>query len=96
MTQWQFSDPPNVAVIVNRKIVDGAGWIAFASHDAPDGGWQFHTNDPGGIKESDAAVVSLHNIVQADPSVVELADLPVGWHAWRDSKDASWQRAQTK
>ena len=37
-------------------------------------------------REKDAAVVSLHNIVQLDPTVADLADLPLGWHAWRDSR----------
>jgi hypothetical protein len=31
--------------------------------------------------------------VAKDPSVLELADLPPGWHAWRRSRDAPWQRA---
>jgi hypothetical protein len=95
MKVWPFSDPPDVAVIANRKIVDGSAWIAYVSHDADDGGWQFHTNEPGPPRVSDAALVGLGEIVDLDETVSELADLPLGWHAWRDSKGALWQRAPT-
>ncbi len=96
MTQWKFRDPPNVAVIANRRAVTGGDWIAHVSHDAEDGGWQFHTADPGPLNDADAIVVSLRNIVQLDESVEDLADLPLGWHAWRDSKAAPWQRAKLR
>lgn len=38
-------------------------------------------------------LVALRSIVRLDQSVTELADLPLGWHAWRASKSAPWQRA---
>jgi hypothetical protein len=95
MTGWQFEDPPNVAVIANRRVVKGDDWIGLVYHDADDGAWQFHINDPGPLKESDAMVVSLKSIVQMDPSVAELADLHRGWHAWRNSPASPWQRAET-
>jgi hypothetical protein len=94
MTEWKFRDPPNVAVIASRKAVTGGEWIARVSHDAEDGGWQFHIADTGPLNDADAMVVSLRNIVQLDESVTELADLPLGWHAWRDSKVTPWQRAK--
>ncbi|NML35491.1 hypothetical protein [Paraburkholderia antibiotica] len=93
-SKWAFADPPNVAVIANRKIVYAHEWIAYVSHDSDDGAWQFHTNDPEPPMESDAVVVSLQSIVNLDPSVAKLADLPLGWHAWRGSKDEQWQRAK--
>jgi hypothetical protein len=34
----------------------------------------------------------LHEIVKLDSSVVELADMPPGWHAWRRSKCEPWVR----
>lgn len=94
MTDWPFSDPPNVAVIANKRIVHDGDWIAYVSHDVEDGAWQFHIGDRNALNESDAAVVSLRSIVQLDPTIVELADLPLGWEAWRESKDSKWHRAQ--
>jgi hypothetical protein len=78
---------------VNRDIIEGHAWIAYVSHDADDGAWQFHTSEIEPPREAYAALVALSEIVQRDDSVVELADLPAGWCAWRDSEDAPWQRA---
>jgi hypothetical protein len=80
MNAWPFRDPPNVAVIASRKIVDGSDWIALVCHDEGDGSWQFHTSEPGPPRESDAAVVGLGEIVRLAESVAALADLPLGWH----------------
>ena len=95
MKDWKFSAPPNLAVIVNRKIISGDDWIAHVFHDPDDGGWQFHNSEPGPVSESDAAVVGLSEILELDPRVSELADLPLGWQAWRNSQSSPWQRAKT-
>lgn len=92
MDTWKFKEVKNTAVIVNKKIFQNSGWIAYASHEAGDAGWQFHTSDDE-VLESDAQVVSLENIVNYDSSILELADLPVGWQAWRDSIESEWKRS---
>lgn len=91
--EWKFQDSPNVAVITNQKIVSGGDWIAYVTHDEDDGGWQFHNREP--LNEEDAAIVSLRSIIELDGSIGELSDLPLGWHAWRERKDAQWQRSKT-
>ena len=91
---WPFKDPPNVAVFVNRRILHESAWIAYVSHDADDGAWQFHTSDSTPPRQEDATIVALRQIVQLDPAVSGLADLPLGWHAWRKSRNSEWHRAQ--
>lgn len=93
MTPWPFPDPPNVAVVTTRSIVRGA-WIAHVSHDADDGGWQFHDSEPGDPREEDAMVVSLQSMVTRDATLTQLAALPEGWRAWRDTPAAPWQTAR--
>jgi hypothetical protein len=88
---WPFEDPPNVAVITTREVMHGGAWIAFVSHDEDDGGWQFHGPDEADVES--AMVVGLGRIIEMDPTIAQLADLPVGWQAWRASQAASWQRA---
>ena len=88
---WPFDQPPDCAVITLRSIVFGGEPILHVTHDADDHGWQFL--GAGGAKEFDAAVVGLDEIVKLDPSVLEVADMPPGWHAWRQSKSSQWQRA---
>ena len=88
---WPFpDDPPNVAVITTRGILDGTDWIARASLDAEEGDWQFV--GPGGARTDEALVVALRRVLERDASSAELADLPPGWMAWRDGPEAPWQR----
>jgi hypothetical protein len=39
-------------------------------------------------------VVCLKEIVENHPSVVELADLPMGWQAYRETADQPWERSE--
>jgi hypothetical protein len=78
-------------VVTLRSIVFDGAPILLVTHDAEDHGWQFLGSD--GADEADAAVVALEEIVQLDSSVLEVADLPPGFSAWRESKSAPWQRS---
>ncbi len=90
-TNWCFDAPPNVAVYTSRSILDGEECICYVSHDEGDGAWQFHP--PGGpTRTEEARVVSLSTMVGIDATITELADLPLGWHAWRDTKNSEWHR----
>lgn len=89
---WTFLDPQNVAVITNKKIVQFGDWIAYVTHDESDGGWQFLNCEP--LDEHTAAMVSLRSIFDLDPTIGELSDLPVGWQAWRETKNSPWHRSQ--
>jgi hypothetical protein len=92
MTQdaWPFEDPPNVAAITVRQIVHGARPILLVAHDDDDGSWQFLTGED--LDVADGMLVSLKSMIDRDPSLAELADLPLGWHAWRDQVGSPWQR----
>jgi hypothetical protein len=89
-TDWPFADPPNVATFTVRQIIEGGQPILWVSHDDEDGAWQFHTG--GDAEIGDAMIICLKNIVARDPSVLELADLPCGWNAWRESPLHPWTR----
>jgi hypothetical protein len=92
MSDWPFDQPPNCAVITLRQIVDGSQPILRVTHDSDDHGWQFLAIDDARVE--DAAVVSLQTILNVDPSLVEVADLPPGWHAWRPSITDAWMRSR--
>jgi hypothetical protein len=89
--KWPFDDPPNVAVFTSKQIIEGKDWIRYVTHDSDDGAWQFHGTKQ--TNEEDAKLVALSNITEKDPSIFELVDLPLGWHAWRDKKKSGWQRS---
>ena len=94
MTEWRFDDPPDVAVVTTRRIVHDGAWVAHVSHDADDGGWQFHDSAPVAPSAEDAMVVALGSMVRRDATLHELADLPQGWRAWRACPSAPWQRGK--
>ena len=87
---WPFADKPNVAVFTTKGVVSGHDPILFVSHDAEDGAWQFH--GAGETAEDDASIVALSTILRRDATIAELADLPFGWTARRESADAPWRR----
>ncbi|GIO15372.1 hypothetical protein J19TS2_49270 [Cohnella xylanilytica] len=87
---WSFQDPETTAVITTQRILSRERPILYVTHDEDDGMWQFLDGDP--VSEEEAAIVSLGEIVGRDSSLSQLADLPLGWTAWRDSGDGDWQR----
>jgi hypothetical protein len=93
VSDWPFADPENLATLTVREIMCGEAWIHYVSRDADDGGWQFMSTNPP--QELDAVLVSLGEIIALDRSVRELADLPLGWCAWRYNPKQPWKRART-
>jgi hypothetical protein len=87
---WPFDQPSNCAVITLRSIVFEGAPILHVVHDADDHGWQFLGAECPSM--SDAAVVGLQTIVTLDATVLEIADIPPGWHAWRPSASVQWSR----
>lgn len=89
---WKFQDPPNVAVLAARSVLDG-DWVRSVFHHVDDGAWEFHA--AGGVNpNTDLCVVSLATVVKLDPIITELHDLPAGWCAWRENIADPWQRQQ--
>lgn len=89
---WPFDQDRRCAVITLRSIVFDGQPILLVFHDDDDHGWQFLNGQT--FEMSDVAVVALEEIVTRDPSVLEIADTPPGWKAWRDCRSSPWQRAR--
>jgi hypothetical protein len=95
MEPWPFRDPRNLATFTTWRVIRKADPILTVFHNADDGSWQFLNTIGGQAPDfDDAAIVALEEIVQLDPSVALLADLPRGWHAWRESPEAEWKRTR--
>ena len=90
---WPFKEPRSTAVFTTRQVLEQGRPIAIVSHDVEDGAWQFlcDTEERG---DSDARVVDLGCMIGLDPSVGQLADLPLGWWAWREG--GVWKRDVSK
>jgi hypothetical protein len=86
---WPFDQPRNCAVFTTRQVLEREEPILRVTHDTDDHGWQFLGR---GARAEDAKIISLEEAVELDPSVLQIADLPVGWHAWRSSVEEPWIR----
>jgi hypothetical protein len=88
---WKFPDRPHTGVYLSKSVQEGKEPITFVSHDVDDGAWQFLGDS---MTESGGLLSCLHHPIDNDPSLVELADLPLGWWAERDAPGQPWQRHQ--
>jgi hypothetical protein len=85
----QFPERRNEMVISTKKIINHSADIILVSHDFENGMWQFL--DGFELKEEDAVIVSLQEIVEFDSTVTGLHDLPLGWIASRNGKKDNWK-----
>jgi hypothetical protein len=87
---WPFDQPPNCAVVTVKAIISRELPILYVSHDEDDHGWQFLSDNS--VSMEDASVVALREILELDPSILKLADLPAGCVATRRRVHSEWER----
>jgi hypothetical protein len=87
---WPFEDPRNCAVFATREVIRGDEPILFVSHDGGDDSWSFIGTSDGTLHNG--MIVALEEAVALDPTVAQLADLPIGWCAHRSSPNGRWIR----
>jgi hypothetical protein len=87
-------DSPNGLVITTRQVME-QGWpVLLVTHDADEPrGWQFLNGQGDTDDPADGIPVHVEHVIERDPSLTELADLPAGWRAWRSSVADAWTRA---
>jgi len=91
--EWPFNQPKNCAVFTIRQVIEGESPIQVVYHDLEDGGWQFVSNVEYTME--DAKLVGLEEITKIDPTVLELAKIEPGYHAWRNNVGDKWTIAKT-
>jgi hypothetical protein len=87
---WPFDQPRDCAVFTTRQVLEREEPILHVTHDSDDHGWQF-IGSSNGTREN-AKIIAFHEAVDLDSSILQLADLPIGWHALRDSPQHAWMR----
>ncbi len=89
-TPWPFAEPVDVAAFTTRFVLDRTLPILLVTHDDDDGAWQIlcgTTDDP-----EDGRIACLGCLLQLDPTIASIADLPAGWSASRKTSDSPWVR----
>lgn len=88
-TSWPFPDAVNTASFTTRHVLDGSKPVVEVYHDH-DGDWQFLCGTTTDV--ADLKLVCMGCMLERDPSLADLADLPFGWSATRDGQGGRWTR----
>jgi hypothetical protein len=86
---WPFEDAPDTAAITTSHVIIDLKPVVHIARDL-EGNWQFLSQE--GADESKIKLVALKTILCAHPDVREIADLALGWEAWRTSKNSPWNK----
>ena len=85
---WNFDQDKNVAALITKQVVEQGLPILQVIHYSDDHSWAFMcgtTSNP-----SDTLVVSMEQAVSFDVSLYEIATMPPGCIASRNSVDEGW------
>ena len=88
---WPFDQEPNVAAISTRQVIELDYPILLVTHYEDDDSWAFLCGTTEDYTQ-DGRVIGMGHVLDLDPTLRSVADLPPGWSAWRDSKDSEWVR----
>lgn len=88
--QKKFQEADNTAVFTTKYVIKENKRITYVTHEEEDGAWQFFSNDEFENYEDVAMIVGLGEIIGLDPSLLELADMPVGHYAIRETMNEKW------
>ena len=88
--KFPFKDSDDVAVFTCCHIIEDGADICYVSHDEDDGAWQFICENDN-HEDFEGRIISLKQAFEMDNSIGELADLPLGFEAVRDSKNLPWK-----
>lgn len=86
----QFKESANTAVFTTKFVVNDNKPITLVRHDADDSTWEFFSDDKFDDFNNVAMVVGLGQVVKIDSSVLEIADMKLGYYAHRKTKEENW------
>lgn len=86
----EFEDTLNTTFFTTKFVVKDKKEITYVTHDADEGAWQFFSSDDFDNYEDVAMILSLDEIINIDRTVLEIADLSLGYLATRQTTKDSW------
>ncbi|WP_025562625.1 hypothetical protein [Psychromonas sp. SP041] len=88
---WLFDQARNVATVTTKQVMYENLPVLSVVHYEDDDSWAFTC---GTTNESDdLMLVSMEQVVDTDPTLSSIADLPPGWSAYRESVNHKWVRS---
>jgi hypothetical protein len=95
-TREEIETPLDTAVFTTKFVLDDNKIITYVTHDLEDGAWQFFSDDSFENFEEVAKIVGLQEIFDMDNTLLEIADLPLGFYATRKDKFDNWTIKEDK
>jgi hypothetical protein len=92
----EFDPPLDTAVFTTKFVLDDNKTITYVTHEIEDGAWQFFSDDYFENYKQVAKIVGLQEIFDMDNSLLEIADLPLGFCATRKDKFDKWTIKENK
>lgn len=89
-TSWHFDQGPRVAAVTTRQVLEDGFPILRVVHYSDDEDWAFTCGTTDDI--ADARLIAMEEALAIDPSIVDIADLPIGWGASRSELGGTWVR----
>ena len=86
---WIFDQAPSVAAVTTRQVVREGFPVLVVSHYEEDHSWGFFCGTTD--KSEDLMLVSMSEVLNVNPDLENIADLPPGWSAERSAKDKEWR-----
>jgi len=83
--------PDHLAVFICSHVYENTKPILLVSHSGGD--WQFLCGGDHGANE-EPRVVGIIHLLERDPSLNEIADLPIEWQAERNAMGGEWIRTR--
>ena len=90
---WSLADALDTAAITTKKVLDGQSSL-LVTDDEEDGCWSFLCGTTN--KSSDGRVIGVAEALDLDPTLTDVAELPICWHARRTNRSSSWIREQSR
>jgi hypothetical protein len=87
---WPFDQAEDVAAITTRQVLEDRLPVLLVMHYQDDHSWAFLCGTTA--ESSDARVLSMREVLERDPTLASIADLPPGCSARREAVGASWYR----
>ena len=83
--------PDSLGAVIQRTVVEGIEPVRQVFHTA-DNSWNVGDGVNGPNEPGAVVVTCISRLVDQDPSLAELVDLPPGFAAYRDGRDEPWLR----
>ena len=90
--EWTFDRVRNVATVTTRQVMKEKLPILSVVHYAEYDSWPFTFGTTN--KSEDLMLVGMGEVVDLDPTLKAISDLPSGWSATRESILDNWVRTK--